>query len=207
MRRAAANGVRGALTLLAFALVFTALMSLTWWMTRDIVARNEQASRVALLAQVLPAFDNDLLADAIELPPAQAAALGGGRVYPARQRGRVVAFAVETSAPDGYSGEIKLLVGVARDGRVHGVRVIAHKETPGLGDYIDAAKSAWSTQFAGKSLDNPPPGAWAVKKDGGAFEYMAGATVSPRAVVKAVKRALEQVRAHQAQWAADKEQQ
>ncbi|TJZ63583.1 electron transport complex subunit RsxG [Chitiniphilus eburneus] len=207
MKHAAANSVRGALTLLVFALVFTALMSGTWWLTRDIVARNEQASRVALLAQVLPAFDNDLLADAIVLPAADAARVGGERVYPARRNGRVVAFAIEATAPDGYSGAIRLLVGVDRDGRVRGVRVIAHKETPGLGDYIDAAKSTWSDQFDGKSLDRPAASAWAVKKDGGAFDYMAGATVSPRAVVKAMKRALELVREQQAQWIATKEQQ
>ena len=192
------NGVRGALTLLVFALIFTAMMAGTYALTRDIVANNERKAKVALIAQVLPAgsFDNDILQAAI---PQDAATLkqlnseAGSQIYRAQRAARTVAVVVETIAPDGYSGKIKLLVGVGLDGRVLGVRVIAHKETPGLGDYIDVAKSAWIKQFDGKSLTAPQAGEWKVKKDGGEFDFIAGATITPRAVVKAVKNTLDYV--------------
>ncbi|QZA77033.1 electron transport complex subunit RsxG [Deefgea tanakiae] len=198
MKTMVQNGVRGALTLLVFAVIFTALMAGTYSVTRDIVAENERKAKVALIAQVLPAgsFDNDILKDAM---PQNAAALkqlnaeAGSQIFRAQKDGKTNAVVVETIAPDGYSGKIKLLVGVGADGRVLGVRVVAHKETPGLGDYIDAAKSAWIAQFEGKSLTAPLADQWKVKKDGGQFDYIAGATISPRAVVKAVKNTLDYV--------------
>lgn len=197
------NGVRGALTLFVFAVIFTALMAGTYALTKDIVLGNEKAAKVALIAQVLPvgSFDNDILNDAL---PQDAAALkqlnseAGAQIYRAQKAGKTTAVVVESIAPDGYSGKIKLLVGVAADGRVLGVRVVAHKETPGLGDYIDAAKSEWIKQFDGKSLTAPLAAQWKVKKDGGAFDSTAGATISPRAVVKAVKNTLDYVAAQHA---------
>lgn len=192
------NGVRGALTLLVFALIFTALMAGTYALTKDIVAENERKAKIALIAQVLPAgsFDNDILNDAIVQDAAALKQLNsdaGAQIFRAQKAGKTKGVVVETTAPDGYSGKIKLLVGVASDGRVLGVRVVAHKETPGLGDYIDAAKSAWITQFEGKSLSAPLADQWKVKKDGGQFDYIAGATITPRAVVKAVKNSLDYV--------------
>ena len=192
------NGLRGALTLLAFAVVFTAIMAGTYALTQDRVATNERDAKNALIAQVLPAgsFDNELLKDAI---PQDAAALkqlnteAGAQIYRGQQAGKTTAVVIETIAPDGYAGKIKLLVGIAADGRVLGVRVVAHKETPGLGDYIDIAKSDWITQFDGKSLSTPLSNQWKVKKDGGAFDATVGATISPRAVVKAVKNTLDYV--------------
>ena len=203
MKTMVQNGVRGALTLLVFAVIFTALMAGTYALTKDIVAENERAAKVALIAQVLPAgsFDNDILKDAM---PQNSAALKqlnaevGSQIFRAQKDGKTNAVVVETIAPDGYSGKIKLLVGVGSDGRVLGVRVVAHKETPGLGDYIDAAKSAWIAQFEGKSLSAPRADEWKVKKDGGQFDYIAGATISPRAVVKAVKNTLDYVAAQHA---------
>lgn len=203
MKTMVQNGVRGALTLLVFALIFTALMAGTYALTKNIVAANERAAKVALIAQVLPAgsFDNELLKDAM---PQNAAALkqlnaeAGSQIFRAQKNGKTNAVVVETIAPDGYSGKIKLLVGVGTDGQVLGVRVVAHKETPGLGDYIDAAKSAWIKQFDGKSLSTLQADQWKVKKDGGQFDYIAGATISPRAVVKAVKNTLDYVAAHHA---------
>ena len=105
---------------------------------------------------------------------------------------------LEAVAPDGYSGDIALLIGIDADGNVTGVRVTAHRETPGLGDYIDRAKSAWIDQFAGKSLTNPEPKHWKVTKDGGVFDARAGATITPRAVVKAVRSALDYFARHRA---------
>ncbi|WP_157670315.1 electron transport complex subunit RsxG [Chitinibacter sp. GC72] len=189
------NGVRGALTLLVFAVLFTALMAGTYALTKDIVANNEKVAKVALIAQVLPkgSFDNDILADAIaqdEVTKQRLNAEQGAQIYLAKKGDQTDAVVIETIAPDGYSGKIKLLVGVAKDGSLLGVRVVAHKETPGLGDYIDAAKSAWILAFDGQSLTHPQPERWAVKKDGGDFDSMAGATISARAVVKAVKNTL-----------------
>ena len=102
-----------------------------------------------------------------------------------------VALAMEPVAPDGYGGAIKLLVAIAYDGSVLGVRVVNHQETPGLGDAIEIAKSKWVTEFNGRSLSNLDAKAWHVKKDGGTFDQFTGATITPRAVVKAVYHCLE----------------
>ncbi|MHA5866058.1 electron transport complex subunit RsxG, partial [Pseudomonas aeruginosa] len=110
--------------------------------------------------------------------------------YVARLHGQASAVILQASAPDGYSGAIQLLVGVTAQGRLLGVRVVAHKETPGLGDRIELAKSPWVHGFDGKSLGDPADAGWAVKKDGGTFDQFAGATVTPRAVVRAVHKAL-----------------
>lgn len=198
MKAMISNGVRSASILAAFALGFTVLMAGAYWLTRDTVLRNEAESRARLIADALPAgsFDNDLLADSRALPKADAKRLGAGdtaHIYLAKKDGKTVAAVIEAVAPDGYAGEIKLLVAVALDGRALGVRVVTHKETPGLGDYIDAAKSDWIHGFDGKSLTAPATERWKVKKDGGAFDSTAGATISPRAVVRAVKNTLEYV--------------
>ncbi|WP_373976329.1 electron transport complex subunit RsxG [Chitinibacter sp. SCUT-21] len=202
MKTMVQNGVRGAITLFIFALVFTALMAGTYALTKDIVLGNEKAAKVALIAQVLPkgSFDNDILSDAMAQDAATLKQLNaevGAQIYRAKKGSDTVAVVVETVAPDGYSGKIKLLVGVGKDGQVLGVRVVAHKETPGLGDYIEVVKSNWILGFDGKSLQAPDASRWKVKKDGGDFDYTAGATISPRAVVKAVKNTLDYVSAQQ----------
>jgi electron transport complex protein RnfG len=114
----------------------------------------------------------------------------------ATKDGAPVAVALEAVAPDGYGGEIRMLVGIRADGHIVGVRVTSHHETPGLGDYIDIAKSNWINQFVGKSVDDPPAEAWRVRKDGGQFDYVAGATITPRAVIKAVHKALRYFEKH-----------
>ncbi|MFB6259826.1 MAG: electron transport complex subunit RsxG [Thiohalorhabdaceae bacterium] len=137
-------------------------------------------------------FDNELLRDTREVT--DAAYLGTSKavtVYRARKAGEPVAVAFRTIAPDGYNGQIELLVAIWSDGDLAGVRAINHAETPGLGDQIETAKNDWITQFAGHSLGSPPPEDWKVKKDGGAFDEITGATITSRAVVKAVRRALK----------------
>ena len=111
-------------------------------------------------------------------------------VYRARLGGEPVAAIFNSIAPNGYNGSIHLLIGVYHDGSLAGVRAIKHQETPGLGDVIDLAKSDWVLGFNGKSLSNPPPDEWAVKRDGGVFEQFTGATITPRAIVTAVKNTL-----------------
>lgn len=204
MKAMFSNGVRDASILAGFALFFTALMAGAYWLTRDTVVRNEMDARARLVAQVLPvgSFDNDLLADGRSLSAANSRQLGVdgiAHVYLAKKSGQVVAAVLETVAPDGYAGQIKLLVAVGRDGRVQGVRVVSHKETPGLGDYIDVAKSGWIHQFEGKSLQQPAAERWRVRKDGGGFDSNAGATISPRAVIRAVKGTLDFAQANQQQ--------
>jgi electron transport complex protein RnfG len=136
--------------------------------------------------------DNDLLKDTVKIT-------AGGELgnktetlaYCARIAGRPSAVILEATAPDGYSGDIKLLIAISQDGSLAGVRVLAHKETPGLGDYIDIAHNDWIKHFDNQSLAKTPDEKWKVKKDGGYFDYMAGATITPRAVVKAVHKALQ----------------
>lgn len=188
-----------AVTLLVFALLGAGLLSGTFGLTRGTIEATERANRQRLIAETLPGvvFDNDLVAAARPLAPdPQLGLKRPGLAYVARLGTAARAVVLDVVAPDGYSGEIRLLVGVGTDGRVTGVRVTAHRETPGLGDYIEASKSNWINQFTGRSLTDPTPETWRVRKDGGRFDYMAGATITPRAVVKAVRRSLEYFAQH-----------
>lgn len=202
------NALRTAAILLVFALVGTALLAYTHDHTEPVIERSRQAEKLALINQVLPPalYDNNLLASQQSVPPDD---LLGTRqpsaLWIARRGGAFAGAVLEAVAPDGYSGDIALLIGIDANGAVTGVRVTAHRETPGLGDYIDRAKSAWIDQFAGKSLLAPEPKHWKVKKDGGTFDARAGATISPRAVVKAVRSALEYYARHRAALAATQE--
>ena len=180
--------------LTAFTVVGTAMLTGTFETTREPIAASEREAKLQLLAQVMPPamHDNDLLQDAVQLPPAELLGQHApSTAYRARQNGQPSGVILEAVAPDGYSGDIKLLIGIAADGDIIGVRVLSHKETPGLGDYIEIDRSAWIKNFDGKSLAKLPDEAWRVKKDGGQFDYMTGATITPRAVVKAVHKALQ----------------
>ncbi len=196
--------LRTAAILLAFTLVFTGLMSGVYQLTQPVLQATAAEAKLRLIAEVLdPAsFDNDLLADTLELPPIpELGTTENTRLYRARRNGAPVALVFEAVAPDGYSGRISLILAVRTDGRLAAVRVTQHKETPGLGDYIDPKKdknkaSPWIKQFDGRSLDDPPATQWRVKKDGGVFDQRAGATISARAVTHATARALAWALAH-----------
>lgn len=159
--------------------------------TLPLIAAAEERDLQASLSQVLPAGHaaNDLLKDTVTLAGADGKPV---TVYRSRGNGdgRVNGAVFRVSAR-GYAGEIAVLMAVDVDGAVLGARVVRHQETPGLGDKIEAAKSPWIDSFKGKSLDAPAPARWAVKKDGGDFDQFAGATITPRAVVKAVRGGLE----------------
>ncbi len=189
-------GITAAILLL-FAVIGTAMVAATYEGTRERITANERETLLRKLSQLIPpdAYDNNLLDDSIELPAGELADRPL-RVYRARRQGQPVAVVMNAIAPDGYSGSIYLLVGIRHDGSVAGVRVVTHRETPGLGDGIDEERSDWIHGFAGRSLDDPPPAQWAVRKDGGVFDQFTGATISPRAVVKAVHAALLYYRAH-----------
>jgi electron transport complex protein RnfG len=136
-------------------------------------------------------FDNDIIQDTLNVPVSTLLGTEDVTVaYRARIKGQPSAVVLESVAPDGYSGKIWLILAVRANGELAGVRVVAHKETPGLGDYIDLPKSPWVKGFDGKSRAVYKDDDWKVKKDGGQFDYMAGATITPRAVVKAVNKAL-----------------
>jgi Na+-translocating ferredoxin:NAD+ oxidoreductase subunit G len=176
-----------------FAVVGTGLVVLTEFGTREEIVENERQVLLRNLLALLPAerFDNDIAGDTIAV--AADPLLGtseASTVYRARLDGEPVAAIFNSIAPDGYSGRIHLLVGVYADGSIAGVRVVRHAETPGLGDGIDIRKSDWITGFDGKSLDNPEGGGWRVRRDGGEFDQFTGATITPRAVVAAVRSTL-----------------
>jgi len=194
------------LGLLAFSVVGASLLAGTNALTRSNIEKSERDAKLKLVTQVLPAgsYDNDLIAAARPLPPDPLLGLKKpGEYYPATLKGKPVAVVLEAVAPDGYAGAIDMLVGILPNGTLSGVRVTHDKETPGLGDYIEIAKSDWIHVFDGKSLDDPKADDWKVKKDGGAFDYKAGATISPRAVIKAVKHALEYFAQHKAELLAE----
>lgn len=140
------------------------------------------------LSEVLPAglADNDFLKDTVEIQR-------DGKpltIYRARHGSELKAVLFKV-AERGYSGEISVLMAVDMDGRTLGVRILKHSETPGLGDKIEIRKDDWVLDFNGKSLGEPTPDKWGVRKDNGVFDQFAGATITPRAVVKAVKGGLE----------------
>ncbi|MBX2808883.1 MAG: electron transport complex subunit RsxG [Cellvibrionaceae bacterium] len=198
------------LLLFAFALITAGILAATYENTKEHIALAERKAAEKALLEIIPAerIDNDLLLDTLTISTDDGAQLGltdGGQIHLARQQQQVIAVIVNTVAPDGYSGDIKLLVGVNRDGSVAGVRTLSHKETPGLGDKIDLKKSQWITGFNGKSLDQPTASGWRVKKDGGDFDQFTGATITPRAVVHQVYKVLEFVRKHNATVFADTE--
>lgn len=181
-----------------FALLGTAVVAYVYGSTEARIAANERAAMLENLNQIVPAgrYDNAILNDVIQIREPTLNPDGPVTVYRARRDGLPVAAVLSVVAPDGYSGPIRLLVGVNADGSLAGVRVVSHRETPGLGDAIDARRSDWILGFAGRSLGDPPAAQWAVRKDGGVFDQFTGATISPRAVVKAVKRTLIYFDAH-----------
>lgn len=198
---AATMAVRTAVILFLFVVVFTGFLSGAYLWTKPSIDASAAEEKMKLIDEVLPrgAYDNELLTDTLEIPSSPLLGLDEpSTVYRARKGGQATALVLEAVAPDGYSGKIRLLVAVAADGTLSGVRVTQHKETPGLGDYIEPKKDKnkarpWITQFNGLSLDKTTDREWKVKKDGGRFDSAAGATVTPRAIIKATHKAAKYV--------------
>lgn len=184
---------KAGLILAGLAFVCTALVALTHSATKPRIAANAQAYLEASLKPVLGAIEYDgiLSESTLTIPqphdlPGKDAAI----VYRVYADSRPVAALFVVTAMDGFSGSIKLLIGVDKDGVLSGVRALEHRETPGLGDKIDTDKSDWILSFATLSLNNPDRNLWAIKRDGGAFDQFTGATITPRSVVNAVKQTL-----------------
>ena len=187
------GAARVGILLAAIAVLGAGLLAGTKRVTEPVIQAERRADRLAQLQQLIPpaTYDNQLLRDTIEVhDPHYLGTKEPVAVYRARRDGEPVALAFRAVAPEGYSGRIHLLVAIRVDGTLAGVRVLRHNETPGLGDKIDSSKSDWIRQFAGQRLDAPSPDDWKVDKDGGAFEAITGATITSRAVFKAVRRAL-----------------
>ncbi|MCK9535498.1 MAG: electron transport complex subunit RsxG [Pseudomonas sp.] len=184
--------LKNSLVLALFAAVTVAVVAITQQSTESRIVAEERAAQVRALGEILPAhsYDNALLDHVIYLNESLLGHRKDTPAYLASLNGQPAAVILQANAPDGYSGTIQLLIGIMADGTLSGVRVTQHKETPGLGDRIDLAKSPWIKNFDGKSLSNPKDGGWAVKKDHGEFDQFAGATITPRAVVTAVHKAL-----------------
>jgi Na+-translocating ferredoxin:NAD+ oxidoreductase subunit G len=193
MKRLTKATLRTALNLFFFTVIGTTILAYTFNLTHERIAQSEAAAKLKLINQVAPAalYDNDLLNDTIALPAsAQLGTEQESVAYRGRLKGQPSVVVIEAIAPDGYSGKISMLIAIDYAGVVSGVRVVAHKETPGLGDYIDSAKNKWIVLFGGASHQRYQEDDWQVKKDGGQIDYMAGATITPRAVAKAVHKAL-----------------
>ena len=185
--------IKNSLVLALFAAVTVAVVAITQQSTESRITEAERAAQIRTLGEILPAhsYDNALLDNVIYLNESLLGHRKDTPAYLASINGQPAAVILQANAPDGYSGTISLLIGIMVNGTLSGVRVIHHKETPGLGDRIDLAKSPWITSFDGKSLINPNEQGWAVKKDHGDFDQFAGATITPRAVVTAVHKALQ----------------
>lgn len=192
---------RNGLILAAFAIVATFLVIITSMLTKNSIARQEEQELLRVLNQVIPAelHDNDLYQSCTLISDSE---LGQQprRVYRAYINNQPTAAAVEVTAPNGYSGAIHLLVALNVDASIAGVRTLKHQETPGLGDKIEVRKNSWITHFQGKRVNGEDDQRWAVKRDGGMFDQFTGATITPRAVVQAVKRAALVFEQNQQQW-------
>lgn len=205
MRRAI---LRGAVGLGLFAMLTAGIVAGTRALTAERIADNRQASQHDQLIEVLPealaGLEIQRLVDSAFTLPASPV-LGQTAPFTAwrapgkarqEQSSQDAAVVLPVIAPNGYSGDIALLVGITASGTISGVRVTRHQETPGLGDAIESRKSDWIEDFTGRSLSDPGPGGWAVTKDGGDFDAFTGATITPRAVIEAVHRSLGYVHDH-----------
>jgi len=190
------------LLLALFAIGATSLVVITEQATRQKIIDNEREALLSALNALVPAekYNNDILLDTLIVPESYLlSTTEPTAAYRARMDNKPVAIVFTSVAPNGYNGKIKLLIGVKHDGILAGVRVISHKETPGLGDKIDERKANWIHQFKDLSLMNPDSSKWHVKRDGGEFDQFTGATITPRAVIAAVKNALHYFERHQEQ--------
>ena len=192
-------GIAAAL-LTAFAILGIGLVAITKEVTAERIAEQQLRALLSGLNEIIPAqrYDNDLAKDSTTVQ--DVLLLGGSRernIYRARKNGKPIAVVISTAALDSYSGTaIEMLVGINVDGSVAGVRVVNHRETPGLGDGITLDRSNWILSFNGKSLHNHSEQQWKVKKDGGDFDQFTGATITPRAVVGAVRKTLRYYKKH-----------
>ena len=185
-----------------FAIVTTGVIAGTYLSTRGLIQDNIRHAEESALLELFPksSHDNSMLDDAINASDSELLGLRETKkLYRATMNGEFVGAILPATARDGYTGDIDMIVGIREDGTISGVRVLSHRETPGLGDQVDYKKSHWVDGFLDKSLSNPEEAKWAVKKDKGVFDQFTGATITPRAVTKAVHKALQYYAANKAE--------
>ncbi len=175
-----------------FGVLGAGLVGLSHEGTAERIAQNEREALLRQIHILVPReqVDNDMLADVIEISAPEALGAAKTRVHLGRKDGQPVAAVLSPVSTPGYAGPIQLIVAIHVDGTLAGVRVLSHRETPGLGDKIEVERSDWIKGFDGKSLLDPPAAAWQVKRDGGEFDQFTGATITPRTIVRGVKAAL-----------------
>jgi electron transport complex protein RnfG len=193
---------KNGLLLFMFAIITAGILAFTHEETKDEIKASQDAAAKKALLEIIPQarFDNDLLLDTLTIPESAHGLLGALSdevIYVARKENKIIAVIVPAIAPDGYNGDVKMIAGVNTDGSIAGVRVLTHKETPGLGDKIDIKKSQWVNSFIGRSLNNPTENRWKVKKNGGDFDQFTGATITPRAVVTRIYKILQFVESNE----------
>lgn len=198
MRKAIEKNAR---ILALFAIACTATVGLVNELTKGKIARQEQAQLLKTLHDIIDPeiINNDLYQSCLLVTDELLGNNEPHTVYLAKHDEKPVAAAITTTAPDGYSGNIELIVALNYDGKVSGVRTLKHQETPGLGDKVEIKKSDWITSFTDKLVTADNQHQWAVSKDGGMFDQFTGATITPRAVVKAVKNTALYFQQHKAE--------
>ncbi len=191
---------KNSIVLTVFAFCTAGMIAVIQINTKDRIHTEQRKAQEKALIDIIPKsrHNNDMLDDTIPVDNQELLGLTQTeQIYIARQNGEAIAVILPAQASDSYSGEpIKMIVGINRDGTLAGVRVLFHKETPGLGDKINTKKSNWIYSFDGKSLANPEPNQWKVKKDKGYFDQFTGATITPRAVVRSVYQSLKYFKEH-----------
>lgn len=186
---------KNGLTLAIFACATTGLVALTQYLTKDQIKLQEQKQLLSVLNQVIPEemHDNNLVAACTMVSAPDLGTVSSMPTYIATKDGQPTAMAIESIAPDGYNGEIKIITGIDNQGKILGTRILSHQETPGLGDKIDLRVTDWILSFTGKQVTESNWNSWRVRKDGGDFDQFTGATITPRAVVKAVRNTVNYV--------------
>lgn len=198
--RSSRRMLAGIAVLVALTAGATMLLSLVDDATETQRQQNRALHEARLLGAVIPPGDYDAPPGLERISRLQPGLLEDAatvlEAYPVYRNGAAVALIVTVVAPEGYVAPLKLLVGIMATGQIYAVRVAEHRETPGLGDKVEAARSDWITDFDGRSLENPVPGKWQLRRDGGDFDHISGATITSRAALGAVRDALEFANTH-----------
>ncbi len=186
------NRSKPIITLLALAAFCGSLVSMSNLLSREKILENQ--TRFAQKKMIEIANDPEVELHAIQPD-----------VYRLESQGKTTGFVFKQSTEKGYNGNITFWLGVDTEGEILGVRIISHKETPGLGDKIETNVSDWIHAFAGASLENRQASDWAVKKQGGTFDQFSGATITPAAVIDGVKTGLVHFENHASSWSEAKD--
>jgi len=183
--------IKSGLLLFVFTIISIFFVASTQTNTKDLVKHNQEQLLIKRLGELVSGYDNNIVADRYKKTINLHNIKQEVSIFPAKKNNKVFAYLIEHVYPNGYSGDIRLLTGFDTNFKLLGVRVIAHKETPGLGDKVETKKSSWIKQFSGLSLSNPDKREWKVKRDGGHFDQFTGATITPRAIVSATYQVLD----------------